>query len=65
MVLKDWRIKKKLSQKAVAETLAEMTGETAAQGNVSYWESGVMPRKCFRMAIMKLTKGKVTPSDFI
>ena len=60
MKLKDWRVRKELSQ----EDLAKSLGTT--QESVSYWESNeIMPRKEMLQAITELTNGKVTANDFI
>lgn len=59
MKLEKWRIKNDVSQGELARRL------NTDQQRISQWEKGSMPRPNIMRAIMRLTKGAVTPNDFI
>lgn len=64
MTLKEWREKNNYSQEDIAHLLRKMLNKSLTQRAVCTWEHGGMPRRVWREAILSMTQGKVTPSDF-
>lgn len=64
MKLKDWRLRKKLSQVNLANDLGKYAGKRLPQNTISSWENGKMPRKFWLIAIAEFTNKYVMAEDF-
>jgi hypothetical protein len=73
MKLKEWRKKRKLSQRELAEKFEAYArdlkpGEAPkklCQTTLGYWERGTLPRNGWLAVIMAYTKNQVTANDFV
>lgn len=65
MKLKDWRLKKKLSQAEFACGVSSLMNQYVSQRTISAWENGAMPRREWLIAIDKYTNHKVRAGDFV
>lgn len=65
MNLKQWMKNNRHSSYSFAKLLLEKAEVKVSPQAVQHWCNGTVPRKPYRVAVEKVTDGKVTPASFL
>lgn len=65
MTLQEWRSSLEISRYKLAKELSTHIGKTVWPSNVKYWEEAGSPSFKIRLAVHKMSRGKVKLTDWL